>query len=660
MSLCINPHCQQPDHPRNDGSRYCQSCGSDLVLQDRYRVLRLISDKSGFGIVYEAFERSIPKILKVLKDVHSRNEKAVELFQQEANVLSQLHHPGIPAIEPQGYFQFIPRDGNVLHCLIMEKIDGPNLREWMRQQGNYPITEKQALRWLDQLTDILHQVHQKNYFHRDIKPENIMLRSNGQLVLVDFGAAREMTYTYLAQLGGGSSGVTRISSAGYTPPEQEYGQAVPQSDFYALGRTFIYLLTGKLPTDGEIYNPLENEFRWREFAPHLSPGFADFIDRLVATKVSNRPHSTQAIKEEIARLMEQPSSSQLPFASATVVKPITVQQPGQPRRSPHRWLVGGATLLVTLAGLGGWYIYRSSAGKPAEPIQVVETLEGTTGLLRSMVLDSGRSLLIGGSVDGSICVWNLSGRTSNCDISGHQGPVNAMLLSSNGTVLVSGGADKTIRFWELGTGKLLKSLNAAGFVNGLALSPNGTLLAAAIADGSIQLLNFPDGTELGSLLGHQGPVNDLVFNHDGTLISGGVDGTVRIWDVNGRSLQKTLPTEQGFVNTVAVSNNGEIVISGGTEQTIRLWQTSTGQPIHTFQDSSTVNDLLISPNDKLLLSGNADGELKMWDLVRQRPYRTLTGYGNPLDFFAVDFNENLVYSGSKSADVRVWSMQGQP
>ena len=71
-----------------------------------------------------------------------------------------------------------------------------------------------------------------------------MLRPNGQLVLIDFGTAREATITYLAKVGAGYQ-ITGIVSAGYTPPEQQNFQAVPQSDFFALGRTFVYLLTGQ-------------------------------------------------------------------------------------------------------------------------------------------------------------------------------------------------------------------------------------------------------------------------------------------------------------------------------------------------------------------------------------------------------------------------------
>ncbi|MEM0982170.1 MAG: serine/threonine-protein kinase, partial [Cyanobacteria bacterium P01_H01_bin.58] len=301
MSLCINPNCPEPSHPGNDQGITCQACGSDLLLKGRYRVMRLLSSKTGFGNVYEAYERGTPKILKILKRDRSTNPKVLELFQKEAEVLSQLQHAGVPYVEAKGYFTYQPQDDDIpLHCIVMEKIDGPNLQQWMQQQGGHPIGENQALQWITQLTDSLRRIHQHNYFHRDIKPDNIMLRANGQLVLVDFGAAREMTQTYLAQVG--SLGVTTVSSAGYTPPEQEQGQAVPQSDFYALGRTIVYLLTGRSPNDTTLYDPLRNAFNWRKAAPQVSDEFADLLDTLIAPRVIDRPKTAQEILERLARL----------------------------------------------------------------------------------------------------------------------------------------------------------------------------------------------------------------------------------------------------------------------------------------------------------------------------------------------------------------------
>ncbi|MBD0304198.1 MAG: protein kinase, partial [Tolypothrix sp. T3-bin4] len=212
MSLCINPICPKPNHPNNHQNRFCQSCGSHLELLGRYRVMCLLSDKTGFSKVYEAYEQDTPKILKVLKEDLSSDAKALELFQQEITVLGQLKHPGIP--NEDSYFQYQTRNGLVLHCIAMEKIDGYNLEHWLKQQQNYPISQEQAVAWLKQLVEILDLLHGKQYLHRDIKPSNIMIRSPlgkgwGDLVLIDFGTATEIETTKPDQISNGD-GMTAL------------------------------------------------------------------------------------------------------------------------------------------------------------------------------------------------------------------------------------------------------------------------------------------------------------------------------------------------------------------------------------------------------------------------------------------------------------------
>ena len=235
MSYCINPNCRHPEN-LNNTINFCQSCGSKLLIDERYRVLSVLG-QGGFGKTFEVRDRDgTRKVLKVLTYIEP---KGVELFQKEANVLQRLKHRGLPKVEPDGYFTFKPNDTtNSLHCLVMEKIEGQDLLKWLEIQNYQPITSEQAIDWLTQLTEILNLVHNQNYFHRDIKPQNIMCRSNGKLVLIDFGAVREFTETVQRT----SGEVTRISSAGYTPAEQKNGKAEPRSDFFALGRTFVYLL----------------------------------------------------------------------------------------------------------------------------------------------------------------------------------------------------------------------------------------------------------------------------------------------------------------------------------------------------------------------------------------------------------------------------------
>lgn len=333
MVLCISPHCANPENSEN--SVFCQSCGSELLLEGRYRVIKIIG-QGGFGKTYEVREvvrttgnrnSGLPKVLKVLIDTQA---KAIELFTREAQVLGQLRHPGIPRVDPDGYFIFWPRDSQTaLHCLIMEKVEGLDLGAYMQQRQLRPISEQLALEWLTQAVKILHKVHQQQFFHRDIKPTNIMLRPDGQLVLIDFGAVRAVTQTYMEKQG--VRGVTGIHSMGFTPPEQLNGQAVQQSDFFALGRTFIYLLTGKEPTHPEIYDSYNDECRWRQFNPSISSQLADLMDQLMARLPRDRPAHTQDILQRLAAVdqgLRQSGGQSLPATTTTELvqpHPLSVQ-----------------------------------------------------------------------------------------------------------------------------------------------------------------------------------------------------------------------------------------------------------------------------------------------------------------------------------------------
>ena len=672
MSLCINPRCLEPDHPGNDSSRFCQSCGSDLVLQDRYRVLRLLSDKSGFGRVYETYERSTPKILKVLKETYNNNEKAVELFQQEAQVLSQLCHSGIPRIEPHGYFQFVPKNSvGVLHCIIMEKIDGPNLREWMKQQGHHPIGGKQALNWLQQIAEILHLVHQKNYFHRDIKPENIMLRSNGQLVLVDFGAAREMTYTYLAQLSGGSSGVTRISSAGYTPPEQEYGQAVPQSDFYALGRTLIYLLTAKLPTDSSIYDPVHNEFHWRDYAPGVSPPLADFIDKLVAPRASDRPKNTQEILDMSAKLTLEASQEQsyVPIskstATSTLIRPDTIAQsaptPSKGVSFKNKWLWGGATaLIIGFGGYGIWQVYQSTKPVAAiEQVAVIRTLTGHDSNVNALAIGPGGQDLISGSSDGTVKVWNFQTGQLMLNLEGHRSFINAVTVSPDGQVIISGSADKTLKVWDFQTGKLLHTLQGhTSYVNTLVVSHSGQTIISGSADGDIKFWDFQTGKERNNSARHAGGVNVLFMSRDGqTVISGGADGSIKVWDAITGEERSSFPAHSGPVNTMLLSLDGRSLISGSADNTIKVWDVSSHQELHGLTGhSSSVNVLQIGDDGHTLFSGSADKTVRVWNIASGKLAGTLTGFDTHVNELVIGSDGRAIATNSGNRDIKIWQI----
>src|SRR5919202_625827 len=557
MSYCINPRCPQPNDPANINNRLCRNCGSELLLQGRYQVMRLLSDTSGFGKVYEAYNGAIPKILKVLKQKH--NDK-----------------PRI--IEP-------------VHCIIMEKIDGLNLKQWMKQQGNHPISEKQAFNWLKQLAEILHLVHQKNYFHRDIKPENIMIRSNGQLVLIDFGTARELTYTYLADVGGIGS-VTKISSAGYTPPEQEKGHAVPQSDFYALGRTFVYLLTGKHATDQTIYDPLTDTCNWRQLAPDLSEQFANLIDKLMAPTATARHKNTQDILDEITNISQNLSApkSVIFLNGSNTAQQFLTQLPQKERLSSEKvvkpkkkWLVGGAVALVL--GLGGYGVWQYCQHYIHTDVSLVNTIDG------------------------------------------HSSYVNYIVISPDGKTLVSGSADRKIKIWDLSSGREIRTLLENSLhINYFAISPDWQIIATGGSNNTIKIWNLATGREIRTLSGHSSSINYLAISPDGKkLVSASADSTIKIWDLATGKLLNTLVGHAGPVNSLAISFDGKELASASADSTIKVWDFSTGKEIRNLTGhTSSVKPLAISPDGKKLVSASADSTIKVWDLATGKLLNTLT------------------------------------
>ncbi|MDD1474906.1 protein kinase [Dolichospermum sp. ST_sed4] len=164
--------------------------------------------------------------------------------------------------------------------------------------------------WLEQLIDILGHVHQHNYCHRDIKPSNIMLKPDGELVLIDFGIVKEFTQQTQRQ----NTPATIIGSPGYNSPEQERGTSINYtSDFFSLGRTFVNLLTGIYPGNGELnIDSRTSKLLWRDQVPGISEKFKDLIDDLMEYEPRNRPKSTKEILKRI-KLIDDPVASFPPY-----------------------------------------------------------------------------------------------------------------------------------------------------------------------------------------------------------------------------------------------------------------------------------------------------------------------------------------------------------
>ncbi|HYW20288.1 MAG TPA: protein kinase [Nodularia sp. (in: cyanobacteria)] len=310
---CINPDCQRP-YPQPWGNKFCNSCGALLQMLDRYVPLQPLGS-GGFAQIYTVWDQKTQgeKVLKVLVE-HS--PKALQLFTQEAEVLINLRHPGVPRVESDGYFQLnLPNPKpRQLACLVMEKINGQTLEKILE---NYPqgCPEDLVLNWFSQVVEILQELHKRQIIHRDIKPSNLMLRTSSttvpqtsgvkkkELVLIDFGGVKQFNTANLHR----ESSSTKLYSSGYSPPEQMTGNNVgTRADFYALGRTMIELLTGKYPP--ELEDPQTGVLQWRNQI-NVNPKLADLLDEMVLEDVRSRPLNAVIIQKRLIKIIRTSSQS---------------------------------------------------------------------------------------------------------------------------------------------------------------------------------------------------------------------------------------------------------------------------------------------------------------------------------------------------------------
>ncbi len=219
---------------------------SGTVLHGRYRIERVLGS-GGFGHVYLALDLANGQQCAV-KEYLVTGASGQEQLKHEATVLSQLHHPSLPAFQDA----FIERGR---YYVVLNYIEGSDLTDLVRvaRQRNEVIPISQIVSWLLAICDAVMFLHSQRpiVIHRDIKPDNIRITPNGTAVLVDLGNAKAAadgarTLFFIRHQG----------TPGYAPPEQYPGGSGTdaRSDIYALGGTLYFALTASEPPSVSVRN----------------------------------------------------------------------------------------------------------------------------------------------------------------------------------------------------------------------------------------------------------------------------------------------------------------------------------------------------------------------------------------------------------------------
>ncbi len=259
----------------------------------RYEIVEKLGS-GGTAVVYKAVDNVLNRdvTVKILQEQFTTNQKFVMRFKKEAQAIAALSHPNIVSVYDVGCSD----DGE--HYLIMEYLEGETLKDVINRKGSLSLDR--SLDYVHQILAGLNHAHSYGVIHRDIKPQNIMITTSGQVKIMDFGLAMNITDTTITYE------KNIFGSVYYIAPEiAQKGSGDERVDLYSTGIVLYEMLTGKLPYTGDSpisialqhvegdYTPID------EIDEDIPYEVARIVDKAMSVKVNDRYSSAQIMMDDI-------------------------------------------------------------------------------------------------------------------------------------------------------------------------------------------------------------------------------------------------------------------------------------------------------------------------------------------------------------------------
>jgi serine/threonine-protein kinase len=318
----------------------------NIIINDRYELHERIG-RGGMADVFMARDLLLDRdvAVKILFPEHAVDPNFVERFRREAQSVAGLNHPNIVGVYDWG------QTGNT-YFMAMEFVKGRTLAEVLRRQGR--LTARSAASVGGSIANALAYAHRNNVVHRDIKPANILMASNGDIKVVDFGIARALDS---AHDGGLTQDGAVMGTATYFSPEQAKGDGLDlRSDLYSLGIVLYELVTGKPPFSGEsalatAYKQVHDvPTRMKDHAADVPPALEAIVSKCMAKEPTRRYATAEQLRDDFRYFLNnQPTmamdevriaNGQAPrgsfdFDQATSVMAPISQDPQTTQALPH-------------------------------------------------------------------------------------------------------------------------------------------------------------------------------------------------------------------------------------------------------------------------------------------------------------------------------------
>lgn len=343
------------------------------VLENKYLVGKVLG-QGGFGITYLAWDLNLNVKLAIKEyfpqdlasraaghsevsaysgSMGSQYEYGLDKFLQEARTLAQFEgHPNIVSVR-----DFFKANGTAY--FVMSYVEGVTVKEYLASSGGKLPTAK-ARGIIMPVLDALKEVHEVNILHRDISPDNIFINQKGQVILIDFGAARQA-----ASEKGHSLSI--ILKPGYAPEEQYRSKGVqgPWTDIYAVGATFYHLLTGSAPPEALERMVEDGLVAPRQAGADLSEEEEKALLTALAVKADDRFKNVEEFQNALAG--EDVVVSAIQPTLPAEVKDEKPAESAEKKKLPLPAIIAAAAAVVLVAAGGLLWAGGIFGGDPAPP-----------------------------------------------------------------------------------------------------------------------------------------------------------------------------------------------------------------------------------------------------------------------------------------------------
>jgi eukaryotic-like serine/threonine-protein kinase len=299
---------------------------SGVLIDGRYRLDDRLAT-GGMGDVWRAHDVSLGRTvaIKILLPALVADPAFGARFRSEARMLAALHHPGV--VRVYDYGEAGGPAGDPVTYLVMEYVDGEPLSHLLTERERLSPADTMAM--VAQAAQALHAAHRAGIVHRDVKPSNLLLKSDGSVMLVDFGVARSTAATTSI-----TSTNAIIGTAMYMAPEQASGGRISAAtDIYALGAVAYHCLAGHPPFIGG--SPLEIALRHVTAEPPELPAdipapVRELVDRALAKEPAHRFPDAASFASAARAVVAAPAFASTLIAGSAGTGDTTVALPDTP------------------------------------------------------------------------------------------------------------------------------------------------------------------------------------------------------------------------------------------------------------------------------------------------------------------------------------------